>query len=183
MAQIVISEGRPMAGDWRKSDGRNVYQMIDDAGGVGIWVRRTTWDASIARIVGMSEASGPPPYYGSPKVVMDVYSLDGVRHDELAHLSTPGTYKTWRQVEPPSWTAQAILRELDDPAIENALNVLVNKGARSSESRLDLDVPYALKNEAKALGARWDRVKKTWWLPTEGTRTAQEKARKLGFLS
>lgn len=172
-----------MVGEWRKSDGPNAFQMIDDAGGVGIWVRRTTWNASIARIVGMSEPSGPPPYYGSPKVVMDVYSLDGVPHDELAHLSTPGTYKTWRQVEAPSWITHAILRELDDPAIENALSLLVNKRAGSSESRIDLDVPYARKNQAKALGARWDSVKKTWWLPTEGTRTAQEKARELGFLS
>ena len=162
MTQIVTSKGRTTAGEWRKSDGRNVFQMIEGAGGVGIWVRRTTWDASIARIVGMSEPSGPPPCYGSPKVVMDVYSLDGVRHDELAHLSTPGTYKTWRQVEPPFWIAQAILRELDDPAIENALNVFVNKRARTSESRLDLDVPYARKNQAKALGTQWDRVKKAW---------------------
>lgn len=172
-----------MADDWRNSDGRNVFQMIDQAGGVGIWVRRTTWDGSIARIVGMSEPSGPPPYYGSPKVIMDVYSLSGIQRDELAHLSTAGTYKTWRQIEPPSWATGAKLRELDDPAIQATLEKLTRRRTQSSEGRLDLDVPFTRKDEAKALGARWDGTKKTWWLPAEGTKLAQDKARALGFLS
>src|SRR5699024_8027186 len=33
-----------------------------------------------------------------------------------------------------------------------------------SDNRMDLDVPYAEKNEAKKLGARWDPQKKTWWI-------------------
>lgn len=172
-----------MNGDWRDSDGRNVFEMVEAAGGVGIWVRRITWEASVARIVGMGEPSGPPPYYGSPKVVMDVYSLDGALRDELAHLSTPGTYKTWRQVDQPSWVAQGTLRKLDDPVIQKALDALTRRRTRSTESRVELQVPYARKDEAKALGARWDGVRRTWWLPSEGTRTAQDKARELGFLT
>lgn len=172
-----------MTGDWRAGQGRNVFQMIDDSGGVGLWVRRTTWDASVARIIGMGAPSGPPPYYGSPKVVMDVYSLDGDLRDALAHLTTPGTYKTWRQIEPPSWVTEMKMRDLEDPAIQTVLGTLERRRARSTEGRLDLDVPYARKEEAKALGARWDGTRKTWWLPVEGTNTAQTKARELGFLT
>src|SRR3954468_23296756 len=45
-------------------------------------------------------------------------------------------------------------------------------GARSPEAtrmipstRTDLTVPYARKEEAKALGARWDGDKRTWYAP------------------
>src|SRR3954453_24128215 len=32
-------------------------------------------------------------------------------------------------------------------------------------TRIDLTVPYARKEEAKALGARWDGDKRTWYAP------------------
>ena len=32
-------------------------------------------------------------------------------------------------------------------------------------TRLDLTVPYARKEEAKALGARWDGTQRTWYVP------------------
>lgn len=176
------TEEEIVAHEWRASDGRNVFQMIHDAGGVGIWVRRTTWDATIARIVGMSAPSGPAPYFGSPKVVMDVFTLDGTSRDELAHLSTPETYKTWRQIEPPSWAPTAELRNLDDPKIAAALDRFTKKGNSHAAGRIDLDVPYDRRDEAKSLGARWDPLKKTWWLAETGTPTARDKARKLGFL-
>lgn len=31
--------------------------------------------------------------------------------------------------------------------------------------RTELDVPFSHKDEAKALGAKWDRVKKIWYVP------------------
>jgi hypothetical protein len=166
----------------RERDGRNVFQMIHAAGGVGIWVRRTTWDGTVARIVGMSAPNGPPPYFGSPKVVMDVFGLDGSQRDELAHLSTAGTYKTWRQVDPPAWAGQAKLRHLDDPKIAAALGVLAKNRSVMAEGRLDLNVPYDRRNEAKSLGARWDPIKKIWWLPADASGPARDKARTLGFL-
>ncbi len=82
---------------WKDDNRRNVYQMLDDAGGLGIWVRRTTWEVSCARIVGMGEVTKPLPYYGNPSVVMDIYSLDGELRDGLVSLDTAGTYKTWRR--------------------------------------------------------------------------------------
>lgn len=35
----------------------------------------------------------------------------------------------------------------------------------SSSSKVYLNVPYAEKDEAKALGARWDAAKKKWYAP------------------
>lgn len=37
--------------------------------------------------------------------------------------------------------------------------------AASTSSKLYLNVPYAEKDEAKALGARWDAAKKKWYAP------------------
>lgn len=34
-----------------------------------------------------------------------------------------------------------------------------------SEERINLKVPYLQKDKAKALGARWDRDSKCWWIP------------------
>lgn len=34
-----------------------------------------------------------------------------------------------------------------------------------SDSKIYLNVPFAQKDEAKALGARWDAVKKKWYVP------------------
>ena len=31
--------------------------------------------------------------------------------------------------------------------------------------RTELDVPFSHKDEAKALGAKWDRAKKIWYVP------------------
>ena len=32
--------------------------------------------------------------------------------------------------------------------------------------RTELDVPFSHKEEAKALGAKWDRTKKVWYVPS-----------------
>ena len=32
--------------------------------------------------------------------------------------------------------------------------------------RTELDVPFSQKEEAKALGAKWDRTKKIWYVPS-----------------
>ena len=174
-----------MTADWRESDDRNVLMMIDDAGGPGIWVRRTTWGSTCARIVGMGEVTKPPPYYGNPSVVMDVYSLGGELREELANLDTAGTYKTWRQIKPPEWASDTDLRPLDDAIIGQALSALDKKRGRSSGGsgeRINLKVPFAKKDEAKALGARWDPKAKGWWLSAKASAKAKDQAKKLGFM-
>lgn len=37
----------------------------------------------------------------------------------------------------------------------------------SKEMRVDLKVPYSQKDEARKLGARWDRARKTWYVENE----------------
>ncbi|HBD4305845.1 TPA: DNA primase, partial [Escherichia coli] len=32
-------------------------------------------------------------------------------------------------------------------------------------ARIDINVPYNEKDEAKRLGARWDATRKTWYIP------------------
>ncbi|WP_333878665.1 DUF5710 domain-containing protein [Methylobacter sp.] len=36
-----------------------------------------------------------------------------------------------------------------------------------ADSKIYLNVPFAQKDEAKALGARWDAVQKKWFVPPE----------------
>lgn len=164
---------------------RNVYQMAEINGGPGFWVTRTTWGNTVARIVGIGTITGPGPYFGSPPVLMDVYSKDGKPGDRLVRLSTAGTYKTWRLIDPPTWAESAPLRSLDDP--ETAAALVKSDRRRGSKSisddvdRLLLNVPFDLKDKAKALGAKWDPAVKKWWIKAEED-PAIKKARKLGFL-
>lgn len=39
----------------------------------------------------------------------------------------------------------------------------VHKPVKPKEFRIDLNVPYELRELAKACGARWDPIKKTWY--------------------
>lgn len=55
----------------------------------------------------------------------------------------------------------------DDPAtwrVVPGAEVLVNSGA---DNRLFLNVPITEKEDAKALGAKWDRDVPGWWVPTD----------------
>jgi len=99
----------------------NVFEMWVANGGPGFWVRRTTWDATCARVVGLGQFTNSGPYFGNPPVVIDVYDLNGELRDQLAKMAVPGTYKTWRKIEPPDWAETARLRPLSDPAIEVAI--------------------------------------------------------------
>jgi hypothetical protein len=99
----------------------NVFEMSVANGGPGFWVRRTTWDATVARVVGIGAVTKPAPYYGNPPVVMDVYNLKGEMREELAKMSVPGTYKTWRKIEAPEWSHAINLRSLSDPAIASVI--------------------------------------------------------------
>jgi hypothetical protein len=36
-----------------------------------------------------------------------------------------------------------------------------------ADSKIYLNVPFAQKDEAKALGARWDAIKKKWFVPAD----------------
>jgi hypothetical protein len=83
----------------------NVFQMyIANGAKVGFWLRRTTWGSTCAQVTSVGEFKGPPPHYGNPVVIADIYDLQtGELKQEGARIPVPGTYKTWRQIDPPTW--------------------------------------------------------------------------------
>lgn len=166
-------------------DQRNVFEMFIAKGGPGFWVRRTTWGATCARIVRVGALTGPPPYFGNPSVIMDVYGIDGALKDAAAQLPVPGTFKTWRQIDAPDWASPDRLRSFDDPALDRALFAVDRKrhklGTKPAADRTSLLVPYASKDKAKAIGAKWDGAARIWWIPADDP-NARVKAIQLGFL-
>lgn len=161
-------------------------------GGPGFWVRRTTWGGTCARIVRVGQITQPAPYFGNPSVLMDVYTLKGELKDAAAALPAAGTYKTWRQIGAPEWATTAKLRLLDDPELDEVLARLDrkrHKGPTATQeepgpapAQVWLKVPFARKDEAKELGARWSPADRAWWLQETDTAALSE-ARRLGFLT
>lgn len=176
-----------MSGFGNEFSDLNVFQMIAENGGPGIWIRRTTWGDTCARVVAVGELTAPPPYFGNPSVLMDVYSLSGDLRDELVPVPVPGTFKTWRSIDPPEWASTIELRALDDPSIAPAIEALDRtrgKGKATSVSkRIYLNVPFSEKEEAKFLGAKWDRNTKRWWLPSATDDKTIERAMSHGWLA
>jgi hypothetical protein len=177
--------------DWQNSTGQNVYEMFVENDEPDFWVRRITWGGTCARVIRVGEMTKPGPYFGSPSVLMDVYSLDGNLKEGLAQLPVPGTYKTWRKYHAPPWANHINLRPLDDPAIDVAMDALDRKRGKGKRqpaqderevARIRLTVPFARKDEAKRIGARWSPTERMWWLPAHDT-SALSKAQSLGFLS
>lgn len=84
---------------------KNIFEMfVENGSRPGFWLRRTTWGNSCAQVVSVGEFKGPPPYYGNPKVLADIFDLaTGELKERSTKLPVPGTYKTWRQIDPPEW--------------------------------------------------------------------------------
>lgn len=83
----------------------NVFQMfVANGHRAGFWIRRTTWGNTCAQVVSVGELTGPAPYFGNPVVLADIFdATTGERKEAGARIPVPGTYKTWRQIEPPAW--------------------------------------------------------------------------------
>jgi hypothetical protein len=83
----------------------NVYQMWmtsrDNA--EGVWLTRTTWPGVCVRVTSVGEIKGPSPFFGNPKVLGDLYDMDGTLKQSGVSLPMPGTSKTWRQIPAPAW--------------------------------------------------------------------------------
>lgn len=86
----------------------NVFQMyVENDEQPGFWLRRTTWGNTCARVTSVDEFRGPPRYYGNPVVLADIYDLQtGELKEREARIPVPGTYKTWRRIDPPIWAKQ-----------------------------------------------------------------------------
>jgi hypothetical protein len=142
----------------------NVYEMYVEHGKMpGFWLRRTTWGNTCAKVTSVGELKGRPPYYGNPEVRADIYDLyTGDMKEAEVVVPVPGTYKTWRLIQPPAWSS--------DPPFD------------PSAGRVRLYVPFEQNDTAKRLGARWSSLLDAFWLP-EADHAAIEKARAMGFLT
>lgn len=85
----------------------NVFQIyVANGEQPGFWLRRTTWGNTVAKVMSVGPLTGPPPYYGNPQVRADLYDLaSGEVKERNVRIPVPGTYKTWRQIEPPPWAS------------------------------------------------------------------------------
>lgn len=83
----------------------NVFQMfVANGERPGFWLRRMTWGNTCAQVTSVGPFTGPAPYYGNPVVIADIYDLrTGELKESGAKVAVPGTYKTWRQIDSPSW--------------------------------------------------------------------------------
>ncbi|MDH4565939.1 hypothetical protein E8E95_04540 [Pseudomonas sp. BN414] len=141
----------------------NIYEMyVEHWKRPGFWVRRTTWGNTIAKIKEVGELVGRAPYYGNPQVVAVVFDLHtGELKDEYFVIDTAGTYKTWRWVNPPSWSGEPDF----DPKAGRAI----------------LNVPYAENRRASSIGARWSALLGAWWI-AETDEKALAKAKDRGYM-
>ena len=88
---------------------QNVFQMyVGNGEKPGFWLRRKTWGNTCAQVTSVGEFKGPPPYYVNPAVLADIYDLrTGALKERGAKIPVPGTYKTWRLIDPPEWSKRA----------------------------------------------------------------------------
>lgn len=142
----------------------NVYDMYLEHGKrPGFWLRRITWGNTVAKVTSVGALKGRPPYYGNPEVTADIFDLhSGALKENGAAIPVPGTFKTWRWVQPPEWSGEPPF----DP----------------EEGRVILHVPFAMNSQAKKIGATWSALLDAFWLPADNG-AAVEKARELGFLT
>ena len=57
----------------------------------------------------VGDFTGPPPYFGNPKVYAEIYDLrTGALKETGAKIPVPGTYKTWRMIDAPGWWVQPV---------------------------------------------------------------------------
>lgn len=88
------------------SDTMNIFQMYEAYGfRPGFWIRRNTGGNTVAQVTSVEPFKGPPPYFGNPKVYADIYDMDGTLKEKGAKIPVPGTYKTWRRIDPPVWAS------------------------------------------------------------------------------
>lgn len=87
---------------------QNVFEMyVANSEQAGFWIRRTTWENTCAKVTSVAPLKGPAPYYGNPAVLADIYDLTtGALKEASARIPVPGTYKTWRKIETPSWAGE-----------------------------------------------------------------------------
>jgi hypothetical protein len=141
----------------------NVYEMFIEFGRKpGFWLWRITWGNTIAKVTSIDEFNGRHPYYGNPEVRADIFDIHtGAMKEANAVIPVPGTYKTWRMVNPPKWSDDAPF----DPMAGKVIVYL----------------PFELNKKAKSFGARWSNLLGYWVIQADDEKHLA-KARALGLL-
>jgi hypothetical protein len=90
---------------------KNVYQMIVDAAGGRVFVRRDSWRTGVAEVVGSEPQSKEwdavtAPYYKNPTVYALIKYREGTSY-VLEALSSPGTFG-YQEVQGPGWWRQGL---------------------------------------------------------------------------
>jgi hypothetical protein len=87
-----------------RSSKLTVVQMyVANARQPGSWIRRWSWENTCALVKLVGDITGPPPYYGNPKVWADYYDLTtGELKNKDTPVSSPNTYG-YHRMDPPPW--------------------------------------------------------------------------------
>ena len=170
----------------------NIYEMYILNGDVDFWVMRQTWGKTVARVVHVDELTTPAPYYGTPKVLVDLYDIEsGALLKKNERLSCPGTSQ-YSQVDISTWSPAEALRTVTstppDPAFRKRMEAADKRAkqnaARKQKRREESEAkpryyfasnPRFLNEKNELFGenfyVRWDPDKKLWWCLQEDTAT------------
>jgi hypothetical protein len=166
-----------------------MYILNED---VDFWVVRQTWGKTVARVVHVDKLTTPAPYYGNPKVLMDLYDIEsGALQKQNEPLSCPGTSQyTWVDISKwsPAEPLRKILTSPPDPAfrkrMEEAEKKAEQKAARKQKRREESEAKpryYFASNQrfllekndlfGESFYVRWDPDNKLWWCLQEDATT------------
>jgi hypothetical protein len=65
------------------------------------------------------------------------------------------------------WKGQRVFIPLAAPGKSKLSHLMCGMPAHGSDAIVWLAVPYERKDEAKAMGARWNPAQKQWWMPKD----------------
>ncbi|MGD9826015.1 DUF5710 domain-containing protein, partial [Desulfobacter sp.] len=104
-----------------------------------------------------------PGHYKSDPLSAFNKDLDDTQREIVTYLNkiTPSLEKKSESFPPPQAPSPALHLSKNSQAV---LNGEKRRGERKPESRVYINVPYSEKDEAKALGAKWDKQEKSWFL-------------------
>jgi putative DNA primase/helicase len=146
------------------------HSELDDAmAAVQQTHRRLVNEALLSHVV----PSGAGPAAGLPGV--DVMRDYPDLADVYADLLKPLQVATMSSADLPANDTMENSHEMTGSASEDGPSMRDQKAKPLPSGRTYLSVPYKERNEAKALGAKWDRVQQAWYVPETVDRTVVSK--------
>jgi antirestriction protein ArdC/phage/plasmid primase-like uncharacterized protein len=134
---------------------------------------RTHWTKPSEKALAEWEKDNPPPM--SPRIYLDV-PFDQRNAAKLMGAEWDREVKSWYVPADgdPLRFSQWLKSPVQERTAENAASVADSKlsAPEPPKPRAYLAVPFAAKDEAKALGAKWDRREKSWYITPDQDPTA-----------